>query len=190
MEQTVVTIQNKEYKWDKQSGLEPAAVLAVEGWIKKTAKRYICWASAANCDMDDLIQAGTVGALKAAKTYCPNKGATFLSWAHLKIIDEMRCLCQHLTTADSLDVPNTENDLIDPSFDERKAELAIEVGQYLSMLTKDKRKLLIQRYGLENHIEHSLKGLSKKYALTQSAMHSRINKAINQIRRRLNLPLR
>jgi RNA polymerase sigma factor (sigma-70 family) len=189
MQQIIVTIQNKGYKWNDHDGLEPDAVLAVEGWIKKTAKRYICWASAANCDMEDLIQAGTVGALKAAKTYCPNKGATFLSWAHLKIIDEMRRLCQHLTI-DSLDAPNAENGLIDPFCYERKAELAIEVGQYLSMLTKDKRKLLMQRYGLENHIEHSLKDLAKKYALTQAAMHSRINKALKQVRRRLNVSLR
>jgi RNA polymerase sigma factor (sigma-70 family) len=186
MEQASVTIKGKKYKWDKQDGLEPDSILAVQGWIKKVAGRYICKASAIYFDKEDLVQSGSVGAMKATKTFCPAKGAAFLTWAHFNIIDEMRSLCCHPAT-ESLEAINNANALIDPAYDDRKAELAILADQCLSRLSKEDRMLLTLRFGINGHRPHSLEDLGHKYALTHSAIAARIKRAIKKIRSSLGI---
>jgi DNA-directed RNA polymerase specialized sigma24 family protein len=80
------------YAWTEAGGLDPAAVLEAGPMLGALAKEYVRKALAVRVGRDDLIQAGYLGALRAARTYRPDRGASFLTWAHNKVRDEMRRL--------------------------------------------------------------------------------------------------
>jgi len=66
---------------------DPEAVLKqYTPWINKMAGKFFGYVQNSGAyDMDDLIQAGGLGLLKAQKTYVPDSGASFLTWSYLPI---------------------------------------------------------------------------------------------------------
>jgi RNA polymerase sigma factor (sigma-70 family) len=182
MKQEIVKIQNKEYKWDENNGLESDAVLELEGLIAKYAWKYFFKMSKDKYEFADLQQDGNLGALKACKKFDPDKGAKYSTWAAKWILGEMANQ-QRTPETISLEEADSENALIYQSY-RRAEELAME---YLSMLNKKDQTVLIDYFGLKNHDQHSLKDLAKKYKVTTSVARSLVIKAINKVRRGLNL---
>lgn len=85
-----------------------------QGIAYKLAQEYLPYADNA-VDLDDLLQAGAVGAIRAADTYDPNKG-TWYKWCSFYIRQEMQALCGFRTSkvdaahkAVSLDEPINED---------------------------------------------------------------------------------
>ena len=52
------------------------------GYVKKLANKWQC----SSCPFEDLVQEGAVGLLTAAKTYNPESGVKFITWAHWQIL--------------------------------------------------------------------------------------------------------
>lgn len=76
-----VRIQDQTYLWTPGEGLEPSAVATVDNWIWRRARALSRLAAVAGLAVDDLVQEGRIGALKAARTYEPGHAANFLTWA-------------------------------------------------------------------------------------------------------------
>lgn len=88
-----------------------------QGIAYKLAQEYLPYAGNAVA-LDDLLQAGAVGAIRAADTYDPSKG-TWYKWCSFYIRQEMQALCGFRTSkvdaahgAISLDEPLTEDGFI------------------------------------------------------------------------------
>jgi len=187
-----VLIQDSLYDWNEGFGLDPMAVLTLQPWIKKLARRYLPKAVTLNLELDDLVQAGNIGALNAAKTFRPERNATFLTWASFRISDEMRKLCKqpvtisldaghHLADDDSVSL---SEQLADPADQSAKAEISIQLDQLMSKLSKDEQKLLIHYYGLgKSEKPKPLKVLGKEYGLSGQAICNRIKGALDKMRR-------
>jgi hypothetical protein len=88
----LVAVGAGAYAWTEAEGLDAAAVLEAGAMIGRLAKGYIRKAQAVGAGRDDLVQAGYVGALRAARTYRPDRGMGFLGWAANRARDEMRRL--------------------------------------------------------------------------------------------------
>lgn len=86
----LVTMNGHDYAWDPTGGLDPAVVVEVEGYIRRKAWGYKGWAESVALDVEDLIQEGFTGALKAAGKYSPDRGANFLTYASWWIDAAMR----------------------------------------------------------------------------------------------------
>ena len=76
-----VMVNGKPYDWVSGQGLDPRAVLELEGFIRKEAwKHRTRWATA-GVDEDDLLSCGYIGAMGAAALYRPDAGVSFLGYA-------------------------------------------------------------------------------------------------------------
>ncbi|MDR2697217.1 MAG: sigma-70 family RNA polymerase sigma factor [Holophagales bacterium] len=185
-----VTIQGQIFDWDETNGLDPSAILTVQNWIKKLARRYFARAANLNMEMNDLIQAGNMGALKAARTYRPEYGAGFLTWANFKISDEMRRLCRHLPTlsleaaAESAEyLGRSAEHIADPTDQTKGTENKLLLGQLMRRLNKHERALLTQYYGLGSKRKpQSLRLLGKKYGVSAQCVSNRVNRALHKLR--------
>jgi DNA-directed RNA polymerase specialized sigma24 family protein len=89
-----VTVGVGVYEWTAGQGLDPAAVTEMGPVIGRLVGGYLRKAAVlGGGGRSDLVQAGFVGALRAAKTFDPARGMGFASWAALRARDEMRALC-------------------------------------------------------------------------------------------------
>jgi RNA polymerase sigma factor (sigma-70 family) len=184
-----VTIQGQIFDWDETNGLDPSAILTVQNWIKKLARRYFPRAASLNMEMDDLIQAGNMGALKAARTYRPECGAAFLTWANFKISDEMRRLCRQSLTLSLGDPESAEHSgrtaeqIGDPTDQTGGTDNKLLLAQLMRKLSKHERALLTQYYGLgPNRKPQSLRLLGKKYGVSAQCVSNRVNRALHKLR--------
>lgn len=59
-------LAGRAYAWTPEGGLEPAVIETVEGWIKTQALVFVATGERRGLDLDDLIQAGSLGALTCA----------------------------------------------------------------------------------------------------------------------------
>lgn len=93
-----ITIQGRAYAWTPEGGLEPAVIETVEGWIKTQALVFVATGERRGLDLDDLIQAGSLGALEAARRFEPDRGS-YLAYAKWII---RRCLLEALGGGDEV----------------------------------------------------------------------------------------
>ena len=93
-----ITIQGQAYAWTPEGGLEPAVIETVEGWIKTQALAFVTTGERRGLDLDDLIQAGNLGALEAARRFEPDRGS-YLAYAKWII---RRCLLEALGGGDEV----------------------------------------------------------------------------------------
>lgn len=63
----LVKVQGRDYLWTPGIGLDPAAALTVDGFIWKVAHRLHRAGAYQGHGLEDLVQAGRLGALKAAQ---------------------------------------------------------------------------------------------------------------------------
>ena len=81
------------YGGQSRQALEEAWITEHLPLVKHIAGKLVCYA-ARDVEFDDLISAGTLGLVKAARSYDPSKEASFKTYAYIRvrgaIIDEMR----------------------------------------------------------------------------------------------------
>lgn len=177
MNQTTVTIQGRDYAWNAKDGLCPEAVLTLEVWIACKAKPYLRKAVALGFDMDDLKQAGHIGALKAAKSYKPETGVPFLAWATNRIKDELNSLCKDPVTAiltDAVDVPDTDRT--------GENEQSIYLTQLMTRLPNKHSNVLTSFLTVAGE-KSPVRAFAEKHNITYNTAQKRLNCAFYQVRR-------
>lgn len=93
----LVTVGKAAFVWTPMGGLDPAAVLQLEGWITAKAARMRYVAAKAGYAIEDLVQEGRLGALEAARKYDPFhvgedgqlSGCGFLTFAKFTMLHRM-----------------------------------------------------------------------------------------------------
>jgi RNA polymerase sigma factor (sigma-70 family) len=175
-------VNGKNFEINEEDGLDPNTALAIEYLIIKLAKPYMGVARCLGYERGDLVQEGFIGALEAAKTFRPDGGASYPTWAAYKILEKIRHLCRHPFT-ESLDEIGPEAEPADPADYGHDAELTIETKQILSNLTKEEQELLEKSFGLGENKELSLQEIASERACSVSTVNAKINKTLNQIRR-------
>jgi RNA polymerase sigma factor (sigma-70 family) len=186
-----ITVFGKEYSWDEHAGLEPRAVLGIQGWVKKLAMRFIVRGKALGISLGDLTQAANVGALLAAKTFRPQRGASFSTWATFSIVNEMRHLCKRPWAA-SLDAPVYDchggpalsETIADSAGEQERAEAELELGCMMSRLSLEERKLIAEHFGLGGRLEgRGFAAIGRGMGLSDQTICIRVNKALAKMRR-------
>jgi len=178
-ETCVVLIKGKAYDWTAGEGLDPACVTELDGWIARLARRYLPKAAVLNLDLSDLIQAGYIGALTAAKTFNP-ASATFLTWATFRIKDEMLRLCRPDVNVSLEDV---EIAIADNTGVEAANNFTLRrVEKILAPLSKREKDLVKLRFGIGTRT-HTVTELGRMYGCTAQAVLNRITAALSKARK-------
>jgi RNA polymerase sigma factor (sigma-70 family) len=181
MRTATVTVFGTDYLWVEGEGLAPEAVLELEGWIKTVALRFVGKAEKLHMDLDDLQQAGMVGALQAAKTFDPRHETQFISWAKWRIYREIGRVVKP-PILDSLDAIDYE--ACDGEMPASIVEATGDTAKCLALVSKRDSQLLKQRFGIGCK-QKTTCALAKEQRVTEGAMVARMNRAYSKIRRRV-----
>ena len=87
---TSVTVNNKSFSYTLENGLDRAAVLQLNAYIHREALKFLHSYPFSSLDLEDLIQEGLLGAIKAAKRFKPDHGVQFITYASYSIRAAMR----------------------------------------------------------------------------------------------------
>lgn len=181
-----VLINGQPYAWSETEGLSPDAVLTLQPWIITLAGRYSRKARTLHLDFEDLIQAGNLGALKAARTYDPRHGRTFLSWATPRIKDELNALCR-CPVSDSLDSGGPDGQAVDVEAegDATGDTVALEAAQIVSRLPVKDKAVLTRYYGLNGHKPQPATAIGRTLGLSGARTGQIVSNAL--VRARLEM---
>ena len=209
-----IPVRGREYLWTPKAGLDPAVVATVEGWLRRTALALVQTASRRGVDLDDLLQAGRLGALEAARRFDPAQ-RNYLTYAKYAIRRHMlaalgngdavhqtrRAKLQALKSGGMPTVLRLGNAVGEdlsledslPSFDailERTegAERLDYLRRALSRLEPQERLLLGWRYGLEGQPALSLREAGLR--LVPPVDHERVRQLQKRAESRLRSALR
>ncbi len=156
-------------------------------------------------DMEDLISIGTVGLIKAIKTYNHDRGVKLATYAarcidnevlmHLRNIRKLR---QEVSIYDPIghDKEGNEISLIDVLTTESEILEIIEarmqgkkIKDKMAALTPREREVVEMRYGLSNGLKETQRDIAKALGISRSYV-SRIEKrALNKLIREIRLDM-
>ena len=85
-----VTVNKKKFSYTLENGLDKAAVLQLNAYIHREALKFLHSYPFSSLDLEDLIQEGLLGAIKAVKRFDPTRGVQFITFAAFSIRSEMR----------------------------------------------------------------------------------------------------
>ncbi len=142
--------------------------------------------------VDDLISIGTIGLIKGIDTYKPSKNTRITTYAARCIQNEILMYYRaskktnkevSINDAIGYDKEGNEINLIDVIKNEEEDTVSIidtkdlidKLNKYLKILTPREKKIIVERYGLENKKEHTQKEISKSLGISRSYV-SRIEK--------------
>lgn len=144
--------------------------------------------------VEDLISIGTIGLIKAVKTFCPDRNIKLATYASRCIENEILMYLRKLTQLKneiSLDEPlNTDwdgnelllSDILGSDQDivnkgvEREAECSV-LHDVVSKLSQREKSIVELRFGLSGHKEHTQKEVADSLGISQSYI-SRLEKRI------------
>jgi hypothetical protein len=168
VEEATVTIRGVGYAWDRKRGLAPAAVLAIWPWLARLAAGWPA------CDRADALQAAAVGALRAARTYDPAFGRTFLSWATPRARSEMRSLAPRGQETVAVD-----GDFAAPP--NEAPDAALLADRILGRMPAADAALLADHFGMRG-APASVRALAARNGVSVSSMARRIARALHGAR--------
>ena len=144
--------------------------------------------------VEDLISIGTIGLIKAVKTFCPDRNIKLATYASRCIENEILMYLRKLTQLKneiSLDEPlNTDwdgnelllSDILGSDQEivnkgvEREAECTV-LHDVVSKLSQREKSIVELRFGLSGHKEHTQKEVADSLGISQSYI-SRLEKRI------------
>ena len=142
--------------------------------------------------VDDLISIGTIGLIKGIDTYKPSKNTRITTYAARCIQNEILMHYRSnkktnkeisINEAIGYDKEGNEINLIDVIKNEEEDtidkintnDLIDKLKNYLKVLTPREKRIIVERYGLENELEKTQKEISKSLGISRSYV-SRIEK--------------
>ena len=156
--------------------------------VAHIAKKY----DSKQVDMDDLISIGTIGLIKGVDTFSPTKKVRITTYC-------ARCIENEILMYFRKNNKYTKNISMNETigYDKDGNEIAIQdvlqventdfcedisikdniqqLHEYMSVLTPREKKIIMDRYGLDNKKEETQKSISKKMKISRSYV-SRIEK--------------
>ena len=91
-----VIVNQQEFAWTPEQGLDPAAVGALEGFLRREAARAARRFSWLGVDAEDLYPEAVLHCRGAARRYDPARGAGFLAYAAYSVRSAMGVATQSL----------------------------------------------------------------------------------------------
>jgi len=187
---------------DLRAGSEEARNILVEHNLRLVAHVVRKYESSGE-DMEDLISIGTIGLIKAIKTYNEERGVKLATYSARCIENEVlmylrntRKLKQEVSIYEPigydkegneislLDVLTTDNEIIDVVEMKMQEE---KVRDKIGLLTRRERQVIEMRYGLFNGLKETQRDIAKKMGISRSYV-SRIEKrALKKLIRELSL---
>lgn len=187
---------------DLKAGSEEARNTLVEHNLRLVAHVVRKYESSGE-DMEDLISIGTIGLIKAIKTYNEERGVKLATYSARCIENEVlmylrntRKLKQEVSIYEPigydkegneislLDVLTTDNEIIDVVEMKMQEE---KVRDKIGVLTRRERQVIEMRYGLFNGLKETQRDIAKKMGISRSYV-SRIEKrALKKLIRELSL---
>jgi len=206
-----VLVNGRTYLWTAQAGLDPEVVGEIEAWIHRRAQGFSTAARMRGLDLDDLLQEGRAGTLRAARTFDPSAGSTFLHYADALIRQAMLAALnqshavymprRHRNQAIQegslpgvvyLDAPapNQDASLLDiqpadqpnPLDDAVRAETSLRLRQALARLTVPQRRILSLYFGLHGR-ELSLEAIGRDMGCSREHLRLELLRAGAKLRR-------
>ena len=183
--------EEEKYINEKMNGSVEARNKLIEHNLRLVAhivKKYDNY----NHDMDDLIGIGTIGLIKGVDTFSPDKGVKITTYCARCIENE---ILMHFRKNNKYTKDVSLNDAV--GYDKEGNEIALQdilktdfvdfeesidlkdrvkkLYKYLDVLTPREKKIILNRYGLNNKDELTQKNISKKLGISRSYV-SRIEK--------------
>ena len=88
-----VKVRGREFFWTAKDGLDPAVVETVEGWIWYRARQLGYPAAKEGIALEDLAQAGRLGAFEGARAFDARYESNFLTyakhWIHRRMLEAL-----------------------------------------------------------------------------------------------------
>jgi RNA polymerase sigma factor (sigma-70 family) len=194
--------------WASGAGLPAEAVLEVDGYIRKVAWSRASQAYHAGLEVEDLVQEGRAGALRAAGKFNAAAGVKFLTyaawWIRAGITDALQ---RGLVSAPkgkgwpfvaSLDQPICHPQthqaeershldlLLDPSqdpFEEAaRAEEAARMARALPRLDPRTREVLARHVGLGGHEAQGLQAIAKDLGVSRQRVGQILQRGLDTLR--------
>ena len=152
--------------------------------VKKYANNYT--------DTDDLISIGTIGLIKGVDTFLPTKNVKITTYCARCIENEILMYFRKnnkynkdvsINEAIGYDKDGNEialGDILEVEDKDFSVDIELQdniklLYKYLDVLTQREKKIIIDRYGLDNKKEETQKSISKKMGISRSYV-SRIEK--------------
>lgn len=135
--------------------------------VVKIAHKY---SNIKNIDLDDLVQIGNIGLIKASRTFDKSKGNQFLTYAVTCINNEIRMAIifnkrhSNCVSIDDVDL-SADDSFVD---DLELASLYEQVNTIVGMLPPKYQDILNNLYGLNHHKRCTQKELGRRLNLSQS----------------------
>ena len=145
-------------------------------------------------DLEDLVSIGTIGLIKAIKTYKLDKNIKLATYASRCIDNEILMFLRknkkrlsEVSFEDSInfdsegnalhieDVFGTEEDIVEKTLEEKDNKKLLE--EYVKLLSERDKNIIEERYGLHGKKELTQKELADKLSISQSYI-SRIEKKV------------
>ena len=206
-----VQVNGKAYLWTAKGGLDPAVVGEIEPWLHKRAFDFASAARMRGLDLEDLLQEGRAGALRAAQRYLPSAGSTYLHYADAWIRQSMilalnqshsiymptRHLQQALKSGTlpgvlRLDAPLPDADVslldLQPSESPtpldvaQQSESSLKLRAAMRHLVPDHRHILTRRYGLDGQEAESLEAVARSLGWSHERVRRQQLRAEAQLR--------
>lgn len=208
----LVRVQNLDYLWTPEEGLDPAVALTVSPFIWREARRYAATAARIGLELEDLVQEGQQGALIAARRFDPIKGARYFTyaawWIRARILDALRkpmvhipnetsramCKGEGLPSVSSLDIPILEDgttiaDYLASEGSEHLADLRVAAGEIriiLRRLQPREQQILIRRFGLYGCPEETLDAIGTSLGMSRERVRQLQDRALAHLRKHIH----
>jgi len=195
-------VEEKAYLEELKKGSEEARNKLIEHNLRLVAHVVRKYESSGE-DIEDLISIGTIGLIKAIKTYNDERGVRLATYAsrcvenevlmHLRNTKKIR---QEISIYDPIgydregneisliDILTTDNEIIDTVEIKLQEE---KVKDKISKLSKRERQVIEMRYGLFNGLKRTQREIAKKLGISRSYV-SRIEKrAVRKLIKEISL---
>ena len=193
-----VTVNGQDFAWSHESGLDPAAIGALEGYLRREALRTARRFSRLGVDAEDLYQEAVLHCLGAARRFDPTRGAGFLTFASYAVRAAMGTGTRTLVRGSvesprlvvcSYDAPMSREDgetaWIDTMADDapdvhqvvEEDERQDRLGVLLNLLNRRDREVLSLRLGLGRAEGLEVRAIASELGLSRAQVEGSLARA-------------
>lgn len=154
-------------------------------------------------DMDDLISIGTIGLIKAIKTFKDDKGVRLATYASRCVENEVLMYLRNIKKTKQevslydpigydkegneislIDILTTDNEIIETIEVKIQEE---KIRNNMGVLTKRERQVIEMRYGLFNGLKETQREIAKKLGISRSYVSRIEKKALKKLIKEISI---